>query len=192
MKAETDSRTDTRKRILDIAEELLLTRGYNAFSYQHISTELGVRNAAIHYHFPKKNDLGVALIQRYRRRFQRFIDAQAELGPAEQLERYFTLTDAYFDRDQQICPSGILTTEYQTLPDDMRAEANAFVDEMRDWAVRIAESGRTDGSMRFAGTPEAMGLLMLAALQGGLQLARTDTTVLATLKTQVKSLLGLA
>lgn len=192
MKAETDSRTDTRKRILDIAEELLLTRGYNAFSYQHISTELGVRNAAIHYHFPKKNDLGVALIQRYRRRFQRFIDAQAELGPAEQLERYFTLTDAYFDRDQQICPSGILTTEYQTLPDDMRAEANAFVDEMRDWAVRIAKAGREDGSMRFAGTPEAMGLLMLAALQGGLQLARTDTTVLTTLKTQVKALLGLA
>ncbi|XLM19461.1 TetR/AcrR family transcriptional regulator, partial [Chromobacterium piscinae] len=72
----SDSKTDTRKRILDLAEELLLTRGFNGFSYQHISSELGVRNAAIHYHFPKKNDLGVALIQRYRRRFQRFIEQQ--------------------------------------------------------------------------------------------------------------------
>ena len=78
----SDPKTDTRKRILDIAEQLLLSRGFNAFSYQHISSELGVRNAAIHYHFPKKSDLGVALIQRYRRRFRRFIEQQAELDPA--------------------------------------------------------------------------------------------------------------
>ncbi|WP_089083539.1 TetR/AcrR family transcriptional regulator [Aquitalea magnusonii] len=191
MKPATDTKSDTRKRILDIAEELLLTRGYNAFSYQHISSVLGVRNAAIHYHYPKKTDLGVALIQRYRRRFQRFIEAQLALTPAEQLERYYTLTDAYFERDQQICPSGILTTEYQTLPQEMQQEANAFVDEMRDWAVSIAARGRADGSMRYAGTPEAMGLLMLAALQGGLQLARTDQAVIDALKIQIRALLGL-
>jgi TetR/AcrR family transcriptional repressor of nem operon len=191
MKPATDTKSDTRKRILDIAEELLLTRGYNAFSYQHISSVLGVRNAAIHYHYPKKTDLGVALIQRYRRRFQRFIEAQLALTPAEQLERYYTLTDAYFERDQQICPSGILTTEYQTLPQEMQQEANAFVDEMRDWAVSIAARGRADGSMRYAGTPEAMGLLMLAALQGGLQLARTDQAVIEALKIQIRALLGL-
>ena len=191
MKPATDTKSDTRKRSLDIAEELLLTRGYNAFSYQHISSVLGVRNAAIHYHYPKKTDLGVALIQRYRRRFQRFIEAQLALTPAEQLERYYTLTDAYFERDQQICPSGILTTEYQTLPQEMQQEANAFVDEMRDWAVSIAARGRADGSMRYAGTPEAMGLLMLAALQGGLQLARTDQAVIEALKIQIRALLGL-
>jgi len=192
MKPAADAKTDTSKRILDIAEQLLLTRGFNAFSYQHISSELGVRNAAIHYHYPKKTDLGVALIQRYRRRFQRFVDAQHTLAPQQQLERYFTLTDAYFEQDQQICPSGILTTEYQTLPPEMQAEANAFVDEMRDWAVRIADAGREDGSMHYAGTAQAMGLLMLAALQGGLQLARTDQSVLPALKIQIRALLGLA
>jgi len=191
MKTATDAKTDNSKRILDIAEELLLTRGYNAFSYQHISSALGVRNAAIHYHYPKKTDLGVALIQRYRRRFQRFIEAQLALTPAQQLEQYYSLTDAYFERDQQICPSGILTTEYQTLPEEMQQEANAFVDEMRDWAVSIAARGRADGSMRYAGTPEAMGLLMLAALQGGLQLARTDQAVIDVLKIQIRALLGL-
>lgn len=191
MKPAADAKNDTSKRILDIAEQLLLTRGFNAFSYQHISSELGVRNAAIHYHYPKKTDLGVALIQRYRRRFQRFVDAQHTLAPQQQLERYFTLTDAYFEHDQQICPSGILTTEYQTLPTEMQAEANAFVDEMRDWAVRIAEAGRADGSMHYGGSPQAMGLLMLAALQGGLQLARTDQTVLPALKIQIRALLGL-
>ena len=49
---------NTRGAILDAAEELLQRRGYNAFSYHHIAVQLGIRNAAIHYHFPAKEDLG--------------------------------------------------------------------------------------------------------------------------------------
>lgn len=43
---------DTRVRILDLAENLLLERGFNAFSYQHITRELDVKPAAIHHHYP--------------------------------------------------------------------------------------------------------------------------------------------
>ncbi|POZ60416.1 TetR/AcrR family transcriptional regulator [Chromobacterium alticapitis] len=188
----SDSKNDTRKRILDLAEELLLTRGFNGFSYQHISSELGVRNAAIHYHFPKKNDLGVELIQRYRRRFQRFIEQQAEWSAQEQLESYFGLSDQYYQQHKQICPSGIFSTEFQTLPEDMQSEAAAFIDEMRQWAVSIVRKGREAGSMRYAGTPEAVGMMLFAALQGGLQLARIDEGALPLLKQQVRVTLGLS
>jgi hypothetical protein len=37
---------DTRTRILDLAENLLLERGFNAFSYQHIARELSVKPGA--------------------------------------------------------------------------------------------------------------------------------------------------
>ncbi|WP_434626646.1 TetR/AcrR family transcriptional regulator [Chromobacterium sp. CV08] len=187
----SDSKNDTRKRILDLAEELLLTRGFNGFSYQHISSALGVRNAAIHYHFPKKNDLGVALIQRYRRRFQRFIEQQAEWDASRRLESYFGLSDQYYQQRKQICPSGILSTEFQTLPDDMRQEAAAFIDEMRQWAVAIVRQGRDSGQMDYAGTPEAVGMMLFSALQGGLQLARIDEEALPLLKRQVRVTLGL-
>lgn len=187
----SDPKTDTRKRILDIAEQLLLSRGFNAFSYQHISSELGVRNAAIHYHFPKKSDLGVALIQRYRRRFQRFIEQQAELDPGAQLEAYFGLSDSYYRQHRQICPSGILSTEFLTLPEDMQREAAAFIDEMRQWAVDITRRGEACGQMRYAGTPEAIGMMLFSALQGALQLARIDDGALDTIKRQVRAVLGL-
>ncbi|AUH51373.1 TetR/AcrR family transcriptional regulator [Chromobacterium sp. ATCC 53434] len=187
----SDDKNDTRKRILDLAEELLLTRGFNGFSYQHISSALGVRNAAIHYHFPKKNDLGVALIQRYRRRFQRFIEQQQEWDAPRRLESYFGLSDQYYQQRKQICPSGILSTEFQTLPDDMREEAAAFIDEMRQWAVAIVRQGRDSGQMAYAGTPEAVGMMLFSALQGGLQLARIDEEALPLLKRQVRATLGL-
>jgi TetR/AcrR family transcriptional repressor of nem operon len=192
MKSATDPRLDTRKRILDIAEALLLTRGFNGFSYQAVSRELGVRNAAIHYHFPHKTDLGVALIQRYRRRFRRFVDAQAGLDAVARLENYFELSASYYRNDRQVCPSGILSTEYHTLPPEMQAEAAAFIEEMRAWSVAIARLGQESGAFCFVGRPEAMGALMFSALQGGLQLARVDAELLETLKTQLTTLLGLS
>lgn len=192
MKPVSTTSKDTQKRILDIAEQLLLTRGFNAFSYQHISSALGVRNAAIHYHFPRKTDLGVALVQRYRRRFGRFMEANSALDPLQQLERYFELTDAYFHQDEQICPSGILTTEFHTLPEEIQQEASAFINEMRTWAKTIARRGRDEGVMAYQGSAEAMGELMFAALQGGLQLARIDAGILNIIKQQIRDLLKVA
>jgi len=191
MKTATDVKGDTRKRILDIAEELLLQRGFNSFSYQQVSSELGVRNAAIHYHFPHKTDLGVALIQRYRHRLQRFVAAQSALAPEQQLERYFDLTQSYFLHDRQVCPSGMLCTEFHTLPEPMRVEAAAFINEMRVWSVALARRGRTDGVFVYSGDAADMGVLMLSALQGGLQLARVDDQWLEIVKRQLRALLGL-
>jgi TetR/AcrR family transcriptional repressor of nem operon len=192
MNTPPESKTDTRKRILDIAEELLLTRGFNAFSYHSVSQTLGVRNAAIHYHFPHKTDLGVALIQRYRRRLQRQIALQAALPPREQLERYFELAQSYFSHERQVCPSGMLSTEFHTLPEAMRIEATAFIDEMRAWSVAIMQGGREQGVFDFKGDAAAMGALMFSALQGGLQLARVEVGWLESLKQQIRALLGIS
>lgn len=190
MKPETDARTtDTHKKILDLAEALMLSRGFNAFSYQHISAELGVRNAAIHYHFPKKTDLGIALIERYCRRFERFTQAQADMTPEQQLAQYFELTDRYF-LQQQICPSGILSAELQTLPEEMQQKTRQFVELMRVWAADIVRRGKASGDMNYPGTPESMGDVVFAAMQGALQLARFDQQALPSVKAQMKLLLG--
>src|ERR1041384_893083 len=83
---------DTREEILNCAEELWQRRGYNGFSYHHIAVQLGIRNAAIHYHFPSKENLGVALIQRYRERFREwFIQVRKIESASLRLRSYFNL-----------------------------------------------------------------------------------------------------
>src|SRR6185436_10208892 len=59
----------TAEQILDLAETLIQTRSYSAFSYQDVSDALGLTKASIHYHFPSKAELGVAVIDRYVARF---------------------------------------------------------------------------------------------------------------------------
>ncbi len=57
--------TKTATRILDVAERLVQTRGFNGFSYADIAAELHITKASLHYHFASKAELGEALILRY-------------------------------------------------------------------------------------------------------------------------------
>ena len=165
---------DTRKLILDTGEELLLTRSFSAFSYSNIAGALGVKNAAIHYHFPSKTDLGVAIIQRYRRRFKRWTEQQEMLSadPWQKMEWYFDLTVRYYDQNQRICPTGVLSAEFLVLPEEMQVETRLFVEDLLAWCTRILEEGQQKGYFTFAGVAREKAVNIMAALQGGLQLTR--------------------
>src|SRR6202162_2849636 len=81
---------DTSRRILDVAERLLQTRGYNAFSYADIAQSLHITKASLHYHFPTKAELGRRLIERYGISFLHALAAidQTSADAGEQLRRY--------------------------------------------------------------------------------------------------------
>jgi AcrR family transcriptional regulator len=55
---------DTKQKILDTAERLFSSQGYDATSLRHIIAEAGVNLAAIHYHFGSKDELLDELIMR--------------------------------------------------------------------------------------------------------------------------------
>ncbi|HZE99428.1 MAG TPA: TetR/AcrR family transcriptional regulator, partial [Planctomycetota bacterium] len=80
----------TAGRILNVAERLVQTRGYNGFSYSDISSELRIRNASVHYHFPSKTDLGKRLVARYRETFLAALEGlERESGDARQRLRAY-------------------------------------------------------------------------------------------------------
>ena len=164
---------DTREEILNTAEDLLQRRGYNAFSYQHIAIQLGIRNAAIHYHFPSKENLGVALVQRYRLRFSEWTEQNAQKPDAwERLYAYFQTYVDFVERGCKICPGGVLGAEFQAIPEEMQHEARLLMREIFAWIVTTLDLGREQGSIGFAGDAEHKAVVIGAALQGSLQIAR--------------------
>src|SRR3954471_20988039 len=105
----------TSQRILDIAERLVQTRGFNGFSYADIAEALRVTKASLHYHFPSKADLGRRLIERYEATFLAALRT-SKAGSAEpraQLKRYAQI---YADvlRDDRMCLCGMLASDYAT------------------------------------------------------------------------------
>src|SRR5436305_13162471 len=99
--------SETSQRILDVAERLVQTGGFNGFSYADIAAALHVTKASVHYHFPAKADLGRRLIERYEANFLAAlarIDAQGKDAP-DKLKRYAGLYEAVL-RDNRMCLCG--------------------------------------------------------------------------------------
>ena len=95
--------------ILDAAERLAQTRGYNGFSYADIAVQLGVTKAALHYHFASKAALGAALIARYHLAFGaalKAIDANAG-QPRKMLQQYVELYSSVLSNNR-MCLCGML------------------------------------------------------------------------------------
>lgn len=165
---------DTSKRILDVAEKLVQTRGFNGFSYADVAEALGITKASLHYHFPTKADLGLRLIARYHEEFLAAlaaIDAD-EPAPRKKLRQYGQL---YADvlRRQSMCLCGMLAADYATLPKPMRQAVLEFFDANERWLSKVLEEGRVGRSLRFDGAPQERARMILAALEGAMLVARS-------------------
>jgi AcrR family transcriptional regulator len=173
IKTETTA-PDTRTRILDLAEQLLLARGFNAFSYQHIAKELGVKPAAVHYHYPSKDDLGASIIQRQRGRLRKWqvLPSLTDLPPEAQLNALFEVYLGHLKREQRVCLFGSLAAEFLTLPDIMQQELRLFNRELTEWLAQVLAAGREAGTVVFRGEPTAKAAQVLTTLAGALQVAR--------------------
>jgi TetR/AcrR family transcriptional repressor of nem operon len=165
----------TAGRILDIAERLVQTRGYNGFSYADISAELRIRNASVHYHFPSKTDLGRRLVARYRENFMSALAGlEAESGDARRrLRRYVGLWSRVLRDRDRMCLCGMMAADIATLPKVVRAELRRFFDENEAWLVRVMSEGRKAKSLRLAGTPEVEARLLTMGLEGAMLVARS-------------------
>jgi TetR/AcrR family transcriptional repressor of nem operon len=164
----------TRDRILDIAERLVQTQGFNAFSYADVSAELRITKASLHYHFATKAELGKSLIDRYR---ERFLVALAEIDESgvdarQRLRRYARLyTDVL--RRNRMCLCGMLAADFGTLSKAMRESVKSFFDVNESWLVRVLDEGRKSKRLRLEGSVEDAARLLLASLEGAMLVART-------------------
>lgn len=159
---------------MDLAESFLQEKGFNGFSYAHIAKELDVKNAAVHYHFPTKEELACAVIQRYRDRFQLWINNSRikNLSPQEKLDWFFSIyTDTRADNGK-VCLAGSLETEFNSLPASLQEQTEALTRELLTWLQSTLKEGREAGVFHFNGEPASKAALILASLQGALQMAR--------------------
>lgn len=164
----------TKENIIAIAEYQIQQHGYNAFSYHDIASELGVKNAAIHYHFPKKEDLLEEVINKAQRNFQRLAE-KSELEDSSHMQKLFRFLKIYddnLDRDNRVCLIGSLATDFFTLPGALHPQLESLVVTLKVWLSDILEQGRKKNEFQFAGSSEDRAALICSSMAGALQLAR--------------------
>ena len=165
----------TREKILELGEELILTKGYNAFSYQDISKELGIRNAAIHYYFPAKENLVISIVKNNILRFEEMIGNMntRNFDEMNQLDSFLKVY-AKSNREDKICLIGSLGPDFHTLSEIIQNELKKMLDKIIDWLSGLLESGRKKGLFAFNGEATNRALTILSCLVAGLQLSRIN------------------
>jgi TetR/AcrR family transcriptional repressor of nem operon len=166
--------TDTREQIMDRAAQLLMSRGFNGFSYRDISSHLGVKNAAVHYHFPTKADLALALVDEYRQLLRKGTSEFMAYGGSalQQMEGFIAMTSRQCQLGRCICPFGAFSIDYEELPASVREATAGFLDETIMWLTRVLEVGREQKEFSFLGDARPRAVSILAGLQGARQMAR--------------------
>jgi TetR/AcrR family transcriptional regulator, transcriptional repressor for nem operon len=172
MSMKTQQSKNTRQSILDTAEALILTRGYNGFSYKDIADVVGIRKASIHYHFPTKEELGTAFVDGY---FQRFVQWRAHVDPLtfdQKLAAFEEMLYRVSNNAEKICPMGMLTAEYPTLPASMQDSLRRLLGAMDRWLAQVLAQGQAEGLIRSEPEAPIMAKVMFNALSGSMKMAR--------------------
>lgn len=164
---------ETTTQLLDRAQLLVQQRGYNAFSYKDLAEAIGIRTASIHYHFPAKADLGLALMERYLATLETglaTIDSTHRTNQAklESFIKLYRTTEA----SGAICLCGSLASDRETLPEPLQDAVSAYLDRSEAWVAEKVTEGVRLGEFKFSGQPEDVAATLLSGLQGGLILSR--------------------
>lgn len=161
---------DSATQILDIAERRMRQTGYNAVSYRDIAAEMGIKSASLHYHFPKKEDLGTALTQRYSDNFTQALQAIAarESNPKDRIKAFVEIYGVELKQRGLVCLCAVLGAETNGLPDRVSREIKLFFDGNIDWLTQQYTALGTDQPSKHAKTALSLlsGAMIVSASSG--------------------------
>ena len=163
-----------RERVLDAAEAMVQERGLAAVSFQQLADAVGLSKASVFHHFPNKDEMAKALVDRCRTKYRAGYDAVIESdAPApEKLERIAKLFDDGL-QENRLCLLNSLGQSISILSDDVQSELRVSASRAIDRFSLVFEQGSREGTLSFKGSPTDAAAGFLALLEGLQVLSRS-------------------
>jgi TetR/AcrR family transcriptional regulator, transcriptional repressor for nem operon len=116
---------ETATAIMDAAERRIREAGYTGFSFREIASDIGVKSASVHYHYPTKDALAASVARRYTDRFMSLIDDEIARG-SNPVNAWTTIFRRALKNDGPMCLCGALGVASATLPQEVLVEVRRF------------------------------------------------------------------
>ena len=178
--ASLQAKTDMKERILQTADRLFYLQGIRAIGVDTIAAEIGISKRTLYNHFPSKD----ALIKAYLER--RFVQARpSDKSPLEQILGTFdSLERRFAAKDFRGCPFVNAVAELGPKDRAVRKIAIAFKESRRQWfRARLDELGLANADAL------ATQLQLLVDGSIALDLVRDDPAMARAAKEAAKALL---
>ena len=144
-----------RERILEAAYDLFSKRGIRAVGTEEVLAQAGVAKSTLYRHFPSKEELVLAFLQRREQRWTReFVEAEARRRgstPRERLLAIFDVFDEWFHRDDfEGCSFIKVLLEMGDLDSPLGKASAAHLEYIRSVVRTLAEEAGVQDSETFA------------------------------------------
>ena len=165
----------TAQKILTVAQQNVQTKGFNGFSYRDLATEIGIKTSSIHYHFPTKDDLALALVTAFREGFNLELSRISSENESvrSQLAEYVKLFESNLAIDNKFCLCGMLASELNSLSDNVKQAIQGFFLDNEVWLSQLIANGQKDGSLKVTSSPDLIAAQLLATIEGAMLIARS-------------------
>jgi len=165
---------DRKTEILKLTAEMLTVKGFDSFSYNDLSQEIGISKASIHHHFKRKEDLGLALLifmkEGTLKRTEHLRDL--DISSWEKFETFLNMNAQIIENGTKNCPINSLQANVGTISPDMVVVLKEIGELEISFMTSVLEDGRKEGQMFFKGKARDHAALIMSTLRGAMQQSR--------------------
>ena len=177
-KIRTNDPEGMRRKVLDVAEAVFQEKGYHATSLGDLMKAAGVTGGALHYHFPTKKAIGLAVIEE---RVAAAVEetwirpVTAAISARDGVRQVFAVIADELDTQGFVrgCPLNNLAHELALADADFRVAMDRIFTR---WRSTIAGKARNDlerGVKNAPDDPELFAALAVATYSGAMSMAKT-------------------
>lgn len=162
---------NTRSKIIVHGDMHIRTKGCNAFSFSDISAALNIKNASIHYYFPSKSELILAIIEKHIHVLEKFILKTENQTPLEKINK---LLEVYAKARQggRISILGALANDFNTFDISVQNALKKLMDQTLIWLNQVLIQGKNEAQFNFKVKSDEMASIIIMQILGAEQLAR--------------------
>jgi TetR/AcrR family transcriptional repressor of nem operon len=174
-KAAPDS--STRQKLLDAAQELMLTKGYTDTSVDEICAAAGLTKGSFFHYFEGKEHLGRALAERFHAAKQQMLQSAPFRQEKDPLDRVFGFVDFLIEMSRSPmaakgCLLGTFVQELSQTHPKIRSVCAACFDDTANGLKQDLEEAKAKYTPRAQWSPQSLAEHLIAVAQGAIILAK--------------------
>lgn len=171
----TDS-TTTKDKLLSAAQSLIQKVGFNVISFRDLSDAVGIKTASIHYYFPTKTDLGLALIERYKESFALELSSieKSEKTSINKIKKLINFMEKCREGGDKSCLCGMFASDILSLPQELQEAVSSFFKLGTKWLTKTIKEGVKNSEFQIDSDPEICAQTFFVTLQGLMLFSRGD------------------
>ena len=156
-----------KEALLKAAEDKVRLGGYDNFSFRELASEVGIKSASVHYHFPTKADLGAELAHQYTNSFLKALGDPSSIkaNGGNPIGTYTGLFHNALLTDNKMCLCGLLGAQGDSLPDKVQVEVKRFFTQNLNW---LKEAHTLNGEKN----PEQAAIITISLLEGAMMISK--------------------